>query len=59
MLADFLVMSFFLPCVPVSLPTAIVAQKILGSDFLDVVVLENSRVHLHGQAVLFSVPLFH
>jgi hypothetical protein len=56
MLHDFLVMYFFLPCIP---PDRDCRTEILGSDFLDVVVLENSRVHLHGQAVLFSVPLFH
>jgi len=30
-----------------------------SGDFLGVVILENSRVHLHGQAGLFLVPLFH
>jgi len=55
MLADFMVTSLFLPRNP---PDRNRRTENSG-DFLGVVILENSRVHLHGQAGLFLVPLFH
>jgi len=55
MLADFMVTSLFLPRNP---PDRNRRAENSG-DFLGVVILENSRVHLHGQAGLFLVPLFH